>query len=176
MINIIISVSACTLIVTGIHFAKNEPFNRWTVTRCVQGAVGGVVIISAGADLYSPAVALAIGTIGGLLFYFITKILFKSQLEDYCNAVTTHFICGFIGCLIVPIFNATSDNYSYESVAYNFIWHLLCLIVIIGAIVVIIIPVFLTLDHFGLLRNKPEVLNYLRSQEVQASQNIGPPR
>lgn len=177
MINTIISISSCTMIVIIIHFLNREPFNHWTITRCIQGIVAGVIVVSAGADVYPPTVALVLGAFGGILFYLFSKIIFQSKLEDYCNIFATNFICGLLGCLIVPFFHSIDDYYDdIEDIIYNFLWQFFCVIFIITIIIVIMLPIYLGLDYFGLLRNKPEVLNNLRSRETEFYQDSRPSR
>ncbi|XP_008550565.1 uncharacterized protein LOC103573309 [Microplitis demolitor] len=168
IINNLLTVSMCTLVTVAFHFLMRDPFNHWTVMRCIQAVTAGVVVISAGADIYTPTAALGIGFVGGILFYLVTKAIFKSALEDYCNIVGIHVICALMGSCVALFFYSGSDESSgYSIVLLDALWHLICTVCIILFVSITVTPMFLILDCLGLLRNRSEYLNHLRSTAAQ---------
>ncbi|XP_066586596.1 putative ammonium transporter sll1017 [Prorops nasuta] len=172
-INGLLAGASCTLFIVAFHFIlAREAFNHWTVMRCVQGIISGLVTVSAAIDVYSPLVSMAIGFISAIIFYLASKFIFHSALEDYCNIVATHFVSGLFGCLLTP-FCVYSLDQNITSVFMNFAWHIICLVAIFILVIGIFLPTFLILECFGLLRNKSECLNHMRA--VSALEN-GPSR
>ncbi|XP_017876455.1 ammonium transporter 1 member 3-like [Ceratina calcarata] len=162
-VNNLLAASACSLLVVLYHFLlPKEEFNHWTVMRCVQAMVAGLVMISAGADIYSPAVATCLGASASILFYLTSRQIFRSALEDYCNMIAIHLVCSILGSLLVPLF-VIHDNNDASIILMNFLWHLICLAAIICSVSLIMFTAFAILQCTGLLRNRSEHLNHLRA-------------
>lgn len=138
-----------------------EEFNHWTVMRCVQATVAGLVIVSAGANFYSPQAAVGLGSTGSVLFYLVARQVFDSALEDYCNIVAIHLICSLLGSFLAPLFDIYDNDVG--SILLNFSWQLICLITIIFLVAIIMWVAFTSLEFLGLLRNKTEYLNHFRA-------------
>ncbi|KAK0164590.1 hypothetical protein PV328_003201 [Microctonus aethiopoides] len=167
-VNSLIAISSCAIIVVGLHFIMRDPFNHWTVMRCIQALTAGAIIVSAGVDVYSPAICLALGCIGGILFYLSSKFIFRTALEDYCNIISMHIILAFFGSLVAPFFYDFTDEPSETSASIwiNFLWKIICLLCIILLIIIVMAPLFFLLNWIGLLRNRSEFLNHVRSLAV----------
>jgi len=75
-------------------------------TMSLNGALAGLVSITAPCDAVSPLAALIIGFIGGVIVVlsvlFIDKIL---KIDDPVGAVSVHGVCGAWGTLAVGLFN-----------------------------------------------------------------------
>lgn len=163
-VNNLIAASSCTLLVTALHLAFNRHgFNYWTVMRCVQGMLAGVIIVSAAANDYSPQVAIAMGCLGGVLFYFVSKRVFRSALEDYCNVVAMHFTCALLGSVLAPLCAARIGTDSIGEVMLDFSWQLICLITLLALIGITMLLVFVLLKLCGILRNRSEYMNHMRA-------------
>ncbi|KAK0182612.1 hypothetical protein PV327_000732 [Microctonus hyperodae] len=164
-VNNLIAISSCALVVVGLHFIMRDPFNHWTVMRCIQALTAGAIVVSAGVDVYSPAICLALGCVGGILFYLCSKFIFRSALEDYCNTISMHIILALFGSLIAPFFYDFTDEppETSASILINFVWTLICLLCIILLIIIVMAPLFFLLNWIGLLRNRSEFLNHVRS-------------
>ena len=81
------------------------------LTMFLNGILGGLVGITAGADLMSPNEAVAIGLIAGLIIPLGVAFIDKIRLDDPVGAVTVHLICGIWGTLAVGIFG---DQFLYQ--------------------------------------------------------------
>ncbi|MCX2720530.1 ammonium transporter [Lentiprolixibacter aurantiacus] len=86
------------------------------LTMFLNGILGGLVGITAGADLMSPNEAVAIGFIAGLIIPLGVSFIDKIRLDDPVGAVTVHLICGIWGTLAVGIFGAKAgaDQFLYQ--------------------------------------------------------------
>ena len=80
---------------------------KMDVTMAMNGAIAGLVAITAGPSAPSAGEAVLIGAAGGALVYF--SILFfdnKLKIDDPVGAISAHGIVGILGVMVVPL---TSD-------------------------------------------------------------------
>ena len=70
----------------------------------LNGILGGLVAITAGADQMSPNESVVIGIIGGILVVLVVSLLDKLKLDDPVGAIAVHLGCGIWGTLAVGIF------------------------------------------------------------------------
>jgi len=87
-----------SLIVSSIRY-KN-----YDITMFLNGILGGLVGITAGADQMSPTDAILIGAIAGVIIVFGVALIDRIRLDDPVGAVAVHLICGIWGTLAVGIF------------------------------------------------------------------------
>ena len=71
----------------------------------LNGALGGLVGITAGADVVTPMAAVIIGGIAGLLIIGAEKALTLARIDDPVGAIPVHLVCGVWGTLAVGIFS-----------------------------------------------------------------------
>ncbi|MGI0107655.1 ammonium transporter [Salinimicrobium sp. WS361] len=81
-------------------------YKNYDLTMFLNGILGGLVGITAGADLMSPTDAVLIGLIAGILIVAGVALIDKVRLDDPVGAVAVHLICGVWGTLAVGIFGA----------------------------------------------------------------------
>jgi Amt family ammonium transporter len=86
-------------VVTRLLFGKTD------VIQMLNGAIGGLVAITAEPLAPSPLAAILIGAIGGIIVVFGTKLLFSFKLDDVVGAIPAHMFAGIWGTLIVPVTN-----------------------------------------------------------------------
>lgn len=80
--------------------------NGWVdATASFNGALGGLVAITASSDLVNPVSAVAIGALSSLITGLLPNLLTKFKLDDSVDAVSVHLGCGIFGTLCVSIFN-----------------------------------------------------------------------
>ena len=80
---------------------------KMDVTMAMNGAIAGLVAITAGPSAPSGGAAVLIGALGGVLVYF--SILFfdkRLKLDDPVGAISAHGVVGILGVMVVPF---TSD-------------------------------------------------------------------
>ena len=75
----------------------------------MNGVLGGLVGITAGADQMGPMDAILIGIIAGVIIVLGISLVDKLKLDDPVGAVAVHLICGIWGTLAVGIFGAMAS-------------------------------------------------------------------
>ena len=70
----------------------------------ITGPIAGLVAITASCAFVSPANAIIIGSIAGILSGSFLVILEKLKIDDVVNAIPVHLICGIWGTLAIAIF------------------------------------------------------------------------
>ena len=70
----------------------------------ITGPIAGLVSITASCAFVSPANAIIIGAIAGILSGCFLVILEKLKIDDVVNAIPVHLICGIWGTLAIAIF------------------------------------------------------------------------
>lgn len=81
-------------------------YKNYDLTMFLNGILGGLVGITAGADLMSPNEAVVIGLLAGIIIVLGVALIDKLKLDDPVGAVAVHLICGIWGTLAVGIFGA----------------------------------------------------------------------
>jgi len=74
----------------------------------LNGALAGLVVITADPYSPSPEIAVLYGMLGGVVVPFAMTLLEKWGIDDPVGAISVHGVAGIIGLLLVPIFNADS--------------------------------------------------------------------
>ena len=75
------------------------------VVMMLNGALGGLVAITAEPLMPTPLMAIIIGGIGGALVFAGTELLTAMKIDDVVGAIPVHLIAGVWGTLAVPITN-----------------------------------------------------------------------
>jgi len=78
-------------------------FGKADLTMALNGALAGLVAITAGPDTPTPLMATIIGGIGGALVVFSIVTLDKLKIDDPVGAISVHGVVGIWGLLAVPI-------------------------------------------------------------------------
>jgi len=94
-------------IITRLMYGKTD------VVQMLNGAIGGLVAVTAEPLAPTPLAAIFIGAIGGLIVVFGTKLLFSFKLDDVVGAIPAHMFAGIWGTLAVPLTN-TDANFSAQ--------------------------------------------------------------
>nr|AJG37995.1 ammonium transporter [uncultured Gammaproteobacteria bacterium] len=77
-------------------------FGKADLTMTLNGALAGLVAITAEPSTPTPLQALIIGGIGGLIVVFSILALDKMKIDDPVGAISVHGVVGFFGVMIVP--------------------------------------------------------------------------
>ena len=75
------------------------------IIMMLNGALAGLVSITAEPLMPSPMLSIVIGAMGGVIMYFGTHFLEKMKLDDVVGAIPVHMFAGIFGTLVVPISN-----------------------------------------------------------------------
>ncbi len=90
-------------IITRLMYGKTD------VVQMLNGAIGGLVAVTAEPLAPTPLAAIFIGAIGGLIVVFGTKLLFSFKLDDVVGAIPAHMFAGIWGTLAVPLTNTDAS-------------------------------------------------------------------
>ena len=75
------------------------------IVMMLNGALAGLVSITAEPLMPSPLLSIFIGAIGGVIMFYGTQLLNSLKLDDVVGAIPVHMFAGIWGTLIVPFTN-----------------------------------------------------------------------
>ena len=78
-------------------------YGKTDLTFVLNGALAGLVSITAGPDVATPLQAIIIGAIGGVICTFAIPLLDKLKIDDVVGAISVHLVAGIWGTLAVAI-------------------------------------------------------------------------
>lgn len=114
----------------GAMFTSWAYFRKPDITMVLNGILGGLVGITAGADLVGPMSAFLIGIISGVIVVFSVVFFDKIKIDDPVGALSVHLVCGIWGTLAVGIFGSLA---SFQQFGYQLVG-----VLVIGAFVSIV--------------------------------------
>ncbi len=79
-------------------------YKKFDITMILNGALGGLVAVTAGPDQYDIYTPILIGAIGGALVVWAVPLFDKLKMDDPVGALSVHLINGIWGTLAVGIF------------------------------------------------------------------------
>ncbi len=95
--------------VLGALIISKVLFNKADLTMILNGALAGLVAITAGPDTPTPVVATLIGAVGGVLVVFSIMMMDKFKIDDPVGAISVHGVVGLWGLLAVPLTNSDAS-------------------------------------------------------------------
>ena len=90
-------------------------FGKVDLSMALNGAIGGLVSITAEPLTPSIGSAVFIGAVGGILVVLTVPLLDKLKIDDVVGAIPAHLVCGIWGTLIVPFTNS-DVSYSVQAI------------------------------------------------------------
>jgi len=92
-------------------------YKNYDVTMFMNGVLGGLVGITAGADLMSPIESVIVGAIGGIVVVLAIAFMDKQKLDDPVGAIAVHLFAGIWGTLAVGIFGdlASGEQFAIQA-------------------------------------------------------------
>ncbi len=85
----------------------------------MNGALAGLVSVTAPCAVVSPFAAIWIGVVGGFVVVFATTALTKIRIDDPCGAFPVHGACGFWGTLAVGLWGREPLGLAREGLFYG---------------------------------------------------------
>lgn len=150
--NTMLSAAAGGAVCFLVSFVRHPVIN---VERLINGVIGGLVAVTAGAAVLEPWSAVAIGGIGGVVTYGADWLLLKMRVDDPVRVVPAHGFAGAWGtiglALFAPLESLPRDSMLSQlgvqalGVGSVAVWGLGCGLVL-----------FLLLRAMGFLRVSPE--------------------
>ena len=104
------NMAACGGLVAAMTLASIL-YGKVDLTLALNGALAGLVSITAGPDVPYPWQAILIGAIGGILCTLAIPLLDKLKIDDVVGAISVHLVAGIWGTLVVgiPGLNGSGD-------------------------------------------------------------------
>ena len=98
-------------------------FKKADLTMALNGALAGLVIITAEPSTPTPLLATLFGALGGLVVVLSIIGLDKLKIDDPVGAISVHGVVGFFGLMLVPVTN-TGSSFSGQLIgaATIFVW------------------------------------------------------
>jgi len=85
-------------------------YKKVDLSMALNGAIGGLVSITAGPDSPTLGSAILIGGVGAAIVVFAVPLLDKLKIDDVVGAIPAHLMCGIWGTMAVPF---TNDGTSF---------------------------------------------------------------
>ncbi|MFL1407624.1 ammonium transporter [Marinobacter sp. M1N3S26] len=108
-------------------------FGKADLTMLLNGAIAGLVVITAEPSTPSALVATIWGVLGGILVVLSIVTLDKLRIDDPVGAISAHGVCGLLGLLLVPV---TNDGASFSGQVIGaitiFVWVFVASLVVWG--------------------------------------------
>lgn len=79
-------------------------YKRFDITMVLNGALGGLVSVTAGADIFDIHTPIYVGAIGGVIVVYGVWLFDKLKLDDPVGALSVHLLNGIWGTMAVAIF------------------------------------------------------------------------
>jgi len=104
-------------------FVARVLFGKADLTMALNGALAGLVAITAEPSTPTPLAATLIGAAGGALVVFSIVALDKLKIDDPVGAISVHGVVGIWGLMAVPLTNSgTSFGGQLAGMATIFVW------------------------------------------------------
>lgn len=84
-------------------------FGKADLTMLLNGALAGLVAITAGPDTPEASSATVIGALGGILVVFSIITFDKLKIDDPVGAISVHGVVGLFGVMVVPFTNPSTS-------------------------------------------------------------------
>ncbi|NIP86103.1 MAG: ammonium transporter [Planctomycetales bacterium] len=101
-------------------------FKRPDTSFALNGALAGLVAITAGCDIMSPGMALLTGAIAGVIVVISCLAFEKIRVDDPVGAISVHGVCGAWGTLAIGVFSSEAGwgqlGIQALGVAAAFLW------------------------------------------------------
>jgi Amt family ammonium transporter len=109
--------------VLGALFASKIFSGKADVTMAINGAIAGLVAITAAPDTPTGGLATFIGLIGGVIVYFSVIILdTKLKIDDPVGAISAHGTVGIWGIMATPLSGAGAFGTQFLGALIIFAW------------------------------------------------------
>ena len=145
--NLSAAIATCTaMIFTWVRYGKPD------VSMTLNGALAGMVAITAGCDQVSPVGAFFIGLFAGILLCVSVDFFDRiAKIDDPVGAISVHGACGAMGTLCVGLF-ATDGGLFYGGGIHYFLIQLLGVASVMLWVIITMTIIFKVIDKLVGLR------------------------
>ena len=142
----------------------------YDLTMAMNGALGGLVAVTAGCSVVTPWAAILIGIVGGWTYLGFSKVLVALCIDDAVDAIPVHFANGFWGVLAVGLLAEPglmkTAGYNSDNAGWFYSWgdgsdmnlllaQVIALVWIIGWVSITMTPFFVLLKKLNMFRVDP---------------------
>jgi Amt family ammonium transporter len=159
---------SCMFTQSFIDHYKTGEF-AYDITCVMNGALAGLVAITAGCAVVTPWAAVIIGVIAGWVYIGADRLLIALRIDDAVNAVPVHFANGMWALIATGLFarpeqiGAAYSGYADPSVAAGLFYggirllgaNVCLLLFVVGWVSLTMIPFFYVLNYFNMFRVDP---------------------
>ena len=85
-------------------------YKKLDLTMILNGALGGLVAVTAGPDLYDIYTPILIGSVGGILVVIGVSFFDKLRIDDPVGALSVHLLNGIWGTIAVALFASNGED------------------------------------------------------------------
>lgn len=159
------NLSAALAVVTTMLFTWAR-YKKPDVSMTLNGALAGLVAITAGCDMVSPFGAAIIGIVAGLVVVLAIEFIDKKlKIDDPVGAIGVHGVCGGVGTVLTGLLSV-DQGLLYGHGFYFLAVQCLGVIVVMAWVAVVMTIVFLCIDKtIGLRVTKREEIEGLDTTE-----------
>jgi len=141
---------------------------KFDLKKLMNGALSGLVAITAGCAVVEPWASIVIGFVGGWVYLLTSAWLLRRRIDDAVDAIPVHLFCGMWGTFAVGFLASPSrvmDLYGsdkhvgwFYSLGRNsfdanlLAAQVLCILFVIGWVFVLMFPFFILLNYMGWFR------------------------
>ena len=129
---------------------------KWDASMAFNGALGGLVAITAPCAFVTPSAALLIGVIAGVLTYYGVELMERLRIDDPVGAFAVHGISGIFGTLSVGLW-ATDVGLFYGGGWHQFGVQLLGDVAVVAFVLPVSLLMFAAIKRLVGLRVPPEI-------------------
>ena len=104
--------AVAALILTQLVYGKVD------LTMVLNGALAGLVSITASPLEPTLFGALWIGAVGGVIVVFTVPMLDRMKIDDVVGAIPVHLLAGFWGTMVVPVYAPADSNFLTQLVGF----------------------------------------------------------
>jgi Amt family ammonium transporter len=143
----------------------------YDLTMAMNGALAGLVAITAGCSVVTPWAAIIIGMVGGWVYYGFSKFLIAMKIDDAVDAIPVHFANGIWGVIAVGLFAEpalmATAGYNNVHTGWFYSWgngsgdanlllvQFIAVIWILGWVFSLMTPFFMVLNALNMFRVDP---------------------
>ena len=113
-------------------------YKKADLTMVLNGALAGLVSITASPLEPTLFGALWIGAVGGVIVVFVVPLLDKLKIDDVVGAIPVHLVAGFWGTMVVPVYADASFGTQLTGFvaigAFTFVASLICFVILKGVV------------------------------------------
>ena len=113
-------------------------FGKADLTMLLNGALAGLVTITAGPDTPTPLLATIFGAMGGVLVVLSILFLDKVKIDDPVGAISVHGTCGLLGLMLVPVTGDATFGGQLIGALTIFVWVFVTSLIVWGILKAVI--------------------------------------